>query len=100
MQELDMTATNGAQGYNLFYSGSTCRRIYCILEHNGCFLKQTVHVKKAQDPVITKIEITNNTATVIVSGGVAPYKYSVDGTTNGKIRMYLPIYQEDSILSM
>ena len=52
-----------------------------ILEHNGCFLKQTVHVKKAQDPVITKIEITNNTATVIVSGGVAPYKYSVDGTT-------------------
>jgi len=52
-----------------------------ILEHNGCFLQQTVHVKKAQDPVITKIEITNNTATVIVSGGVAPYKYSVDGIT-------------------
>ncbi|MPS66467.1 T9SS type B sorting domain-containing protein [Chryseobacterium sp.] len=52
-----------------------------ILEHNGCFLEQTVHVKKAQDPVITKIEITNNTATVIVTGGVAPYKYSVDGTT-------------------
>lgn len=52
-----------------------------ILEHNGCFLEQTVHVKKAQDPIITKIEITNNTATVIVSGGVAPYQYSVDGTT-------------------
>ncbi|KIC64528.1 T9SS type B sorting domain-containing protein [Chryseobacterium taiwanense] len=52
-----------------------------ILEHNNCFLEQTVHVKKVQDPVITKIEITNNTATVIVSGGTAPYKYAVDGTT-------------------
>ena len=31
--------------------------------------------------IFTKIEITNNTATVIVTGGVAPYKYSVDGTT-------------------
>ncbi len=52
-----------------------------ILEHNNCFLEQTVHVKKVQDPVITKIEITNNTATVIVNGGVAPYKYAVDGIT-------------------
>ncbi|WBV61981.1 T9SS type B sorting domain-containing protein [Chryseobacterium camelliae] len=52
-----------------------------VLENKGCFLLQTVHVKKAQDPVITKIEITNNTATVIVSGGTAPFKYAVDGIT-------------------
>ncbi|CAA7194760.1 T9SS type B sorting domain-containing protein [Chryseobacterium potabilaquae] len=52
-----------------------------ILEKNGCFLTQTVKVKKAADPIIKEIEITNNTATVIVEGGVPPYQYSVDGTT-------------------
>ncbi|RMZ58160.1 gliding motility-associated C-terminal domain-containing protein [Chryseobacterium nematophagum] len=52
-----------------------------ILEKNGCFLTQTVKVKKAADPIIKEIEITNNTATVIVEGGVPPYQYSVDDTT-------------------
>lgn len=52
-----------------------------LLGQNGCFLTQIVRVKKADDPVITQIEITNNTATVMVNGGKAPYKYSVDGTS-------------------
>ncbi|MEJ5050693.1 gliding motility-associated C-terminal domain-containing protein [Chryseobacterium culicis] len=53
-----------------------------VLGKNGCFLTQTVKVKKVEDPVIQTIEINNNTATVIVSGGKAPYKYAVDGTSN------------------
>lgn len=53
-----------------------------ILEKNNCFLTQVVRVKKAVDPVIQQIEINNTTATVIVAGGKAPYKYAVDGTTN------------------
>ncbi|WP_347216831.1 gliding motility-associated C-terminal domain-containing protein [Chryseobacterium sp.] len=53
-----------------------------ILEKNGCFLTQVVKVRKAVDPVIQQIEINNTTAKVIVAGGKAPYKYSVDGTTN------------------
>ncbi|MCA6069272.1 T9SS type B sorting domain-containing protein [Chryseobacterium sp. RG1] len=90
----DRTSLDAGTGYNSYQwsTGATTSSIQgvpvgeytVILEQNGCFLKQTVHVKKAQDPVITKIEITNNTATVIVSGGVAPYKYSVDGTTAWK----------------
>ncbi|WP_068944944.1 T9SS type B sorting domain-containing protein [Chryseobacterium timonianum] len=53
-----------------------------ILEKNGCFITQVVRVRKAVDPVIQQIEINNSTATVIVAGGKAPYKYAVDGTTN------------------
>ncbi|MFC3755376.1 T9SS type B sorting domain-containing protein [Chryseobacterium tructae] len=53
-----------------------------ILEKNGCFITQLVRVKKATDPVIQQIEINNTTATVVVAGGKAPYKFAVDGTTN------------------
>ncbi|MCJ7933555.1 MAG: gliding motility-associated C-terminal domain-containing protein [Chryseobacterium sp.] len=53
-----------------------------ILGKNGCFLKQTVRVRKAEEPVITQIEISNNNATVIVNGGKPPYQYAVDGMTN------------------
>ncbi len=87
----DRTSLDAGTGYDSYQwnTGATTSSIQgipvgeytVILEHNGCFLEQTVHVKKAQDPVITKIEITNNTATVIVNGGAAPYKYAVDGIT-------------------
>jgi gliding motility-associated-like protein len=87
----DRTSLDAGAGYDSYQwnTGATTSSIQgipvgeytVVLENKGCFLMQTVHVKKAQDPVITKIEITNNTATVIVSGGVAPYKYSVDGIT-------------------
>lgn len=53
-----------------------------VLEKNGCLLTQVVRVKKAVEPVIQQIEINNTTATVVVVGGKAPYKYAVDGTTN------------------
>lgn len=53
-----------------------------ILGKNGCLLAQVVRVRKVEDPVITKIEISNTTATVIVNGGKAPYKFAVDGTAN------------------
>lgn len=63
-------------------SGATVGDYWVLLEDNGCFVKQLVSVKKAQDPVIKELEISNNTVTVHVSGGKSPYRYAVDGTAN------------------
>ncbi len=48
------------------------------LETDFCITRQTVKVFKVPDPVISSIEITNNSATVTVVGGNAPYLYSID----------------------
>lgn len=62
--------------------GATVGEYWVILEDNGCFVKQFVHVKKAEAPVITEIEISNNTATVHVTGGKGPYQYAADSPAN------------------
>ncbi|GEN77417.1 T9SS type B sorting domain-containing protein [Chryseobacterium hagamense] len=59
-------------------SGVAVGNYWVILKDNGCSVKQMVSVKKAEDPVITEIEISNNTATVHVKGGKTPYQYAVD----------------------
>jgi len=88
----DRTTLDPGPGYQSYRwsTGATTQSIkevavgdyWVILQDAGCSVKQFVSVKKAQDPVITSIEIANNTATVMVSGGIAPYQYSVDGITN------------------
>lgn len=50
------------------------------LKTGKCFTLQEVHVYPTQQPVITSLDITNNTITVNVNGGSAPYQYSIDGT--------------------
>ncbi|MBB4807654.1 gliding motility-associated-like protein [Chryseobacterium defluvii] len=88
----DRTTLDAGAGYQSYQwnTGATTQSLQgvsvgeysVVLGNNGCFIKQTIYVKKAPDPVINQIEIANNTATVIVEGGKAPYKYAVDGTTN------------------
>ena len=88
----DRTSLDAGPGYQSYtwstgattqsISGLTVGDYWVILKDNGCSVKQFVSVKKSADPIITSIEIANTTATVMVSGGTAPYKYAVDGTTN------------------
>ncbi|NIF07901.1 gliding motility-associated C-terminal domain-containing protein [Chryseobacterium sp. Tr-659] len=52
---------------------------YVDLGFNGCVYRQYVNVTTSQSPVITKIEVTGSTATVFVTGGTPPYKYSLNG---------------------
>ncbi|MDN4012856.1 gliding motility-associated C-terminal domain-containing protein [Chryseobacterium gambrini] len=85
----NLDAGPGYQSY-LWSTGATTQVLsgvpvgdyWVILKDNGCSVKQFVSVKKAVDPVISEIEISNNTATVKVTGGQAPYKYAVDSPAN------------------
>lgn len=53
---------------------------YVDLGKNGCVYRQKVSVTAATLPVITNIDVSGNTATVFVTGGISPYQYSLDNT--------------------
>lgn len=49
------------------------------LKSGECIARQNVKVYASEQPVISSVDITNNTVTVNISGGTAPYQYSLDG---------------------
>ena len=62
------------------------------LGSNGCLYRQTVKVTAATLPQITNIDVSGNTATVFVSGGLQPYEYSLDNITfqNSNVFTHIP----------
>lgn len=50
-----------------------------LTSDDGCITRQNVNVYKTPEIVIAKIDIKNNIATLTVSGGKAPYQFSLDG---------------------
>nr|WP_315033088.1 T9SS type B sorting domain-containing protein [uncultured Chryseobacterium sp.] len=48
------------------------------LKTRECTTRQTVKVYPSEQPVISSIDISNNTVTVNVIGGTPPYQYSMD----------------------
>ena len=70
----------------LWNTGATTQSIivgegnyYVDLNFNGCTYRQHVIVKNAVLPTITSIVVNASTATINVSGGTAPYQYSING---------------------
>ncbi len=51
------------------------------LKTGKCWTLQEVKVNASAQPVVTNIEITNDSFTITVNGGKGPYQYSLDGTT-------------------
>ncbi|MBV8324668.1 T9SS type B sorting domain-containing protein [Chryseobacterium sp.] len=51
------------------------------LQTGNCITKQIVKVIASANPVISSIDINNNSITVNVSGGTPPYQYSLDGAS-------------------
>ncbi|RMZ61007.1 hypothetical protein D1632_03295 [Chryseobacterium nematophagum] len=53
--------------------------IYWVkLKKGECVTTQTVTIYPSEQPVITSVDISNNTITIYTAGGTAPYQYSMD----------------------
>ena len=84
----DRTTLDAGPGFDAYEwsSGETTSTISGVqvgsywvdLHKNGCITRQEVKVLAAPAPVITSIDITNNTVTVNAGGGTVPYQYSMD----------------------
>ena len=80
-----LDAGTGFDGYE-WSTGATTQTISNVgvgtywvkLKTGDCTVKQTVKVYASELPVISNIDISNNTITVHVIGGTPPYKYSID----------------------
>ncbi|MCU7614288.1 gliding motility-associated C-terminal domain-containing protein [Chryseobacterium sp. GMJ5] len=83
-----LDAGPGFDGYE-WSTGATTQSIQGVgvgaywvkLKTGPCFTLQQVNVFATQQPVITSVDITNNTITVNANAGTAPYQYSLNGTT-------------------
>lgn len=84
-EKIMLDAGPGFTSY-LWSTGATSQSVsvgagtyYVDLGFNGCVYRQTVNVTASQAPSISRIDVTGSTATVFVTGGTAPYKYSLNG---------------------
>ncbi|GAB0155101.1 hypothetical protein CHRYSEOSP005_03610 [Chryseobacterium sp. Alg-005] len=85
----DRTTLDAGPGFDSYEwsTGATTQSISGVgvglywvkLQTGKCYTLQEVRVYSSQQPVISSVDISNNTITVNVSGGKPPYQYSLDG---------------------
>ncbi|MFC5874715.1 gliding motility-associated C-terminal domain-containing protein [Chryseobacterium arachidis] len=106
----NLDAGAGFDSY-LWSTGATTQSItgvgpglyWVLLKTGKCTARQLVRVNVAAQPVISSIDITNNTISINVSGGKAPFQYSLDGVNwqdsnvfTGLARGEVVVYVKDS----
>ncbi|PKF73643.1 T9SS type B sorting domain-containing protein [Chryseobacterium sp. PMSZPI] len=82
------TTLDAGPGFNAYEwsTGATTQSISNVgvgaywvkLKTGACFTTQTVRVYPSEQPVVSGIDISNNTVTISVKGGTPPYKYAID----------------------
>ncbi|KAA0128934.1 gliding motility-associated C-terminal domain-containing protein [Chryseobacterium sp. SN22] len=85
----DKTTLDAGPGFTAYEwsTGATTQTISNVgvgtywvkLKTGECTVMQTVKVYASGQPVISDVDIKNNTVTINVKGGTAPYRYSMDG---------------------
>ncbi|ROI06923.1 gliding motility-associated C-terminal domain-containing protein [Chryseobacterium sp. G0240] len=88
----DKTTLDAGPGFNgyLWSTGAITQQINNVgvgtywvhLKSGECTTKQMVKIYASPNPVIKSIDISNNTATINVTGGTPSYQYAVDQTGN------------------
>ena len=87
-EKTDLDAGHGFSEYT-WSTGATTSSIKDVgvgtywvkLKTGNCITTQIVKVLPSPNPVVSSIDIHNNTITVNVAGGTAPYQYSLNGST-------------------
>ncbi|KQT15548.1 chromophore lyase [Chryseobacterium sp. Leaf404] len=65
------------------------------LKTGDCWTKQEVKIFPSEQPVLSNIEITNNTITVFVTGGTPAYSYSLDNNNWQESNIFKDISRGD-----
>ncbi|MEG2077285.1 gliding motility-associated C-terminal domain-containing protein [Chryseobacterium piscicola] len=97
-----LDAGPGFSGYE-WSTGATTQTVSNIsvgtywvkLKTGDCWAKQTVKVFPSEQPVVSNIEISNNTVTVFAIGGTPAYSYSLDNINWQDSNIFLNLNRGD-----
>lgn len=102
----DTTTLDAGPGFNGYEwsTGATTQTITNVgvgtywvkLKTGDCVTTQTVKIYPSEQPVISNVDISNNTITVNVVGGTPPYKYSLDNINWQDSNIFTNIPRGDS----
>jgi gliding motility-associated-like protein len=104
----DKTTLDAGPGFNSYEwsTGATTQAVSNVgtgtywvkLKTGDCVTKQSVKVYASENPVITNVDIANNTVAAFVTGGTPPYKYSMDNINWQDSNVFSNVPRGDNML--